>query len=45
MTKELNHRCIQLDEVVYPDTYIDLILEGHLPPQEETASILSEDPT
>jgi len=33
MTQKLNPRCVQLDEVVDPETYIDLILEGHLPPR------------
>jgi len=34
MTQELNPRCIQIDEVVDPETYVDLILEGHLPLQD-----------
>jgi hypothetical protein len=44
MTQELNHRCIQLDEVVDPETYLDLILEGHLPPQGETPADSGEAP-
>ncbi len=44
MTEELNLRSVQLDDVVDSDYYIDLMLEGHLPPQDETATI-PEDPT
>ena len=44
MTQELNHRCIQLDEVVDPETYLDLILEGHMPPPDDTSAELSEAP-
>ena len=45
MTQELNPRCIQLDEVVDPETYVDLILEGHLPPQDCPAAGSNEAPT
>jgi hypothetical protein len=44
MTHELNPRCVQLDEVVVPETYVDLILEGHLPPQDEAPTDPGEAP-
>jgi hypothetical protein len=44
MTHELNPRCVQLDEVVVPETYVDLILEGHLPPQDDTSADSGEAP-
>jgi hypothetical protein len=42
MTQELNPRCIQLEEVVYPEYYVDLILEGHLPLQDHTSADSNE---
>jgi hypothetical protein len=38
MTQKLNPRCIQLDEVVDPDYYVDLILEGYRPPQDDIST-------
>jgi hypothetical protein len=36
--------CVQLDEVVDPDYYVDLMLEGHLPLQDCTPVDLGEAP-
>ena len=44
MTHELNPRCVQLDEVVDPETYVDLMLEGHQPPQDVTSTDSGEAP-
>lgn len=44
MTQDLNPRCVQLDEVVTPETYVDLMLEGHLPPQDVTSTDPGEAP-
>jgi len=45
MTQELNPRCIQLDDVADPETYVDLMLEGHLPLQEAVPTDSGEAPS
>jgi len=44
MAQNLNLCCVQLNEVVDPDYYVDLILEGHLPLQDDSPADSGEAP-
>lgn len=42
MPHKLNLHCVQLDEIVNLETYVDLMLEGYLPLQDVQKSDATE---